>query len=388
MTTDRYDAIVVGAGPSGSTAARELAAGGARVLLMDRAKFPRDKPCGGGLTIRASRLMPPGYEGVIEQTVYAARFSYKQKPSFERRSEQALTYMTQRRHLDLFLAESAERAGAVFHDGERTDSIERSGDGVLVRTASSLYRCSLLVGADGANGVVARAVGLTPRYTAWVALEGNASDGESVRQWRDTIGIDVGSVPGGYGWLFAKGEHVNVGVGGWETIAADLRGLLERVSRFYGLSADRLENLKGHALPIRRPGSPVIGDGVMLVGDAAALVDPLSGEGIHSALLSGTLSAEAGLRFLSTGNGLGRYQDGIESDLGKDLLFSRKLQKLFQLTPRLYLSIVKRSPRVWLKLEQLVRGEAGYDTIRRDSKILGPLLEAAGTLIPEMGLRR
>src|SRR3990172_7507820 len=112
-----YDTIVVGAGPAGSAAARLPAQGGARVLLLDRARFPRDKPCGGAVTIRAADELGIDLSPVIERTVREGRVSFRLGPPFERSWPEVLTYMTQRCRLDAYLAEQAAAAGVDFRDG-------------------------------------------------------------------------------------------------------------------------------------------------------------------------------------------------------------------------------------------------------------------------------
>src|SRR5712692_10639497 len=119
-----YDAIVVGAGPAGSTAARHLSARGASVLMLDRHRFPRDKPCGGGVTLRAAAAGDLDLTPVIERTIYGARFSLRLGGSFDRRFDKPLTYMTQRCRLDAYLAERAAESGVDFHDGEAVRTIE------------------------------------------------------------------------------------------------------------------------------------------------------------------------------------------------------------------------------------------------------------------------
>jgi flavin-dependent dehydrogenase len=178
-----YDVIVAGAGPAGSTAARLLAGRGARVLLLDKQRFPRDKPCGGGVTLRAASLLDVDLAPVIERTIHGARFSLRLGETFDRHFEQPLTYMTQRCRLDAHLAERAAAAGADFHDGEpvRTASFgsaARAPTAVLrhavhVDTEAGEYRARVLLGADGANGLVGRSFELRTEYEEAVALEGN-----------------------------------------------------------------------------------------------------------------------------------------------------------------------------------------------------------------------
>ncbi|MGH3041912.1 MAG: FAD-dependent oxidoreductase, partial [Gaiellaceae bacterium] len=123
---ERYDVIVVGAGPAGSTCAHRLASAGASVLLVDRARFPRDKPCGGGVTGRAARLLPFSLAPVVEDTVTSVRMRLRYGSWFERGEGAPLVLMTQRLRLDAYLVEQAVDAGAELRDGLKVESV-RSG---------------------------------------------------------------------------------------------------------------------------------------------------------------------------------------------------------------------------------------------------------------------
>src|SRR3989338_8100110 len=112
------EVIVVGAGPAGGTAAREIAARGASVLLLERARFPRDKPCGGGVTIRCTAMLPFSIDPVVEDVVTGARLRIRDGRDIERDGGgRTLSYMTQRRRLDAFLVERAQERGVDFRDG-------------------------------------------------------------------------------------------------------------------------------------------------------------------------------------------------------------------------------------------------------------------------------
>jgi geranylgeranyl reductase family protein len=364
-----YDTIIAGAGPAGSTAARLLARQGARVLLLDRARFPRDKPCGGGVTVRAASEAGIDLSPVIERTVTEVRVSFRLGSSFTRSSPEALSYMTQRRLLDQYLAQQAAAAGADFRDGLAVREIELDNSGVVVRANGDVFRARTLVGADGANGAVSRALGLEPAGDAAVALEGNIPAEDDA--WAQAIALDFGGIPGGYGWLFPKGDHLNVGVGGWRWVGPSLRERLVALCRFLGLDDTKLFGLRGHHLPLRAPGAPLVRGPALLAGDAAGLVDPLSGEGIDAAFASGRLAAEAAGRYLAGETpDLSSYETAVERELMADIEVSRKLQAVFQRVPRPCVALMRRSDRFWRVLCSFVRGESSYTGLRRR---LGPL---------------
>lgn len=367
-----YDAIIVGAGPAGSTTARLLAERGARVLLLDRARFPRDKPCGGGVTIRASRSAGLDLSPVIERTVRRVRVTFRLGHPFERSSPEPLTFMTQRYRLDAYLAERATAAGAEFRDGIGVREIDLGSGHATLRVNSDIVRARTLVGADGANGVVARAVGLAPVAEPAVALEGNIpADEATLQRWHDTLALDLGGTPGGYGWLFPKGNHLNVGVGGWRWVGPSLRRRLSALCRALGLEAEALRDLRGHHLPLRRPGARISCGPALLVGDAAGLVDPLSGEGIDAAFTSGRLAAEAIASYLAgESDELGEYEVAVEREIMPEILVSHKLQRVFHRMPRSCVVVMRRSDRFWRSLCGFVRGEATYAGFRQK---LGPL---------------
>ncbi len=287
--------LVVGAGPAGSATAIHLARAGAEVLLVDRARFPRDKPCGGGITGRALRHAPCDVTPVVEHVVDRFRLRLRYGASFERSSEQPLILMTQRRRLDAHLAEQAVAAGARFRDGVRVERIEPGEAGATAIVGGERIAADTLVGADGANGAVARETGLGDEIVHGVALEANVSwRALEPDRYRGTAVVEVGQPAGGYGWVFPKGDHANLGVGGWGSEGPVLRDHLHRLARAHGVRPADLSDTRGHRLPMRRLGasSPTTGR-VLLVGDAAGLVDPLSGDGIYEAFTSAELAAAA-----------------------------------------------------------------------------------------------
>jgi geranylgeranyl reductase family protein len=399
-----YDAVVAGAGPAGSTAARLLAERGTSVLLLDKHRFPRDKPCGGGVTLRAAAVQDIDLLPVVERTIYGARFSLRLGDSFDRTYAKPLTYMTQRCRLDEHLAEKAAAAGADFHQGESLRSVQADGlaveqtppsarpealegpSGVMklplpnppnptaitIRTSHGTYSARVLIGADGANGVTARASGLSPQFEEAVALEGNLPFTPDIPEdWREYVGIDLGGLAGGYGWVFPKQEHLNLGVGAWKYAGFTLRPKLTELCRRHGFDPSRLENLRGHHLPLRTSRSPIASGPIALVGDAAGLIDPLSGEGIHMAFASGRLAAANAMRYLAgETTSMAGYERSVDAELQPELDISRRLQELFHFAPPPYLALMRRSEKFWLFFCHLIRGELTYiDFVR----MIGPL---------------
>jgi geranylgeranyl reductase family protein len=368
-----YDVIVAGAGPAGSTAARLLAERGASVLLLDKQRFPRDKPCGGGVTMRAASAQDIDLSPVTEQTIYGARFSLRLGESFDRRFRAPLTYMTQRRRLDAYLAERAAEAGADFHDGDPVRELDvTSNTGVRVATAHDTHTARVLIGADGANGLVGRTLGLRRQYEEAVALEGNIDYPNGIPEdWREFVGLDLGGLAGGYGWVFPKGDHLNVGVGAWKYAGFTLRPKLADLCRRYGFNADALTNVRGYHLPVRIAGSPIARGPVAVAGDAAGLIDPLTGEGIYMAFESGRLAAHEAMRVLAgEATDMTGYQRAVDRKLQTELTVSRKLQELFNFAPPPYLLMMRHSEKFWLLFAHILRGELTYLDFTR---MIGPL---------------
>jgi geranylgeranyl reductase family protein len=353
---ERFDAIVVGAGPAGSTAAFRLSRAGARVLLVDREHFPRDKPCGGGLTYRAVRELPVPVDTVVEDVVDRVELGFDFGRRFERSSDGPLILMTQRRRLDAHLAEQAAAAGADFRDGVRAKELELGPGGVTVRFDGSAAAAPVVIGADGVNGLTVRALGLLEMRRHGVALEGNAPY-EDERRFRGRALVDLGAVPGGYAWAFPKGDHVNVGVGGWEREGPRLREHLARACAGYAVPPERLSNLRGYRLPMRGPGERPVRGRVLAVGDAAGLVDPLSGDGIYEALVSARLAAEAALDVLAGRSpDLEPYAARLAEALDPLTSAGWGAKVAFDRHPRLAYALT-RTPPAWRLAERMLRGD-------------------------------
>ena len=372
----RYDAIVVGAGPAGSTTAYRLARAGARVCLLDRARFPRDKPCGGGLTLRAVRELPFSVEPVVEDSVGTLELGFRYGRRWSRNAAEPLILMTQRRRLDAFLAEQAVGAGAEFRDGAKVAAVDP--DAVVVLDGERL-EADVVVGADGANGSTARSLGL-PAHEHGVALEGNVGYEYAGRErFGGRAVVELGAVPGGYAWVFPKGDHVNVGVGGWQSQGPRLRERLRELCVAFGIDEAQVHDLRGHRLPMRGAARRPVQGRVILVGDAAGLVDPLSGDGMYEAFVSGRLAADTTLDFLSgRANDLDQYAMRFAQVFAPLEKISWRAKLAFERFPRLAFRLAT-TDLSWRLFQAVVRGEQSASELHGIRGAPLRVLQALGT---------
>jgi geranylgeranyl reductase family protein len=372
----RYDVIVAGAGPAGSTAARECAARGLAVLLLDRAAFPRDKPCGGGVLVRAARLLPFDIGPAVERTAYGVRFSFRQRRPFSRRWPQPLAYQTQRSRFDALLLEHALQAGVTFVPRAPAQAVERRGESVVVRAGGRAFEGRTLVAADGANGATARLAGIAVQRRVGIAYEANAPTpgvGGIAEAWHDMIGLDLGAPPGGYGWLFPRADHVNVGVGGRQTEARTFRDRLAAIAQAWHVEPARFWTAQGYALPVRAPTSLLVAGNVLLVGDAAGLLDPLTGEGIYAAIHSGQVAARHLEQYVrGRAPGLDGYRRELSRELLPDLAVARRLHALVDRYPAAFAACIRHVPGAWGLVCRILRGEETYiGFVRRVPRLAG-----------------
>ena len=358
-----FDVAVVGAGPAGSTAAYRLASAGARVLLVDKAVFPRDKPCGGGVTARAARLLPFSLEPVVEDRIerLECRLRYGRRSRFVRTAREPLALMTQRRRLDHFLLEQAAAAGADVRDGVKVADVRPDG----LTVDGEEIRAQLVLGADGCNGTSARALGLADEVLHGVALEANFP---YEPRFARTMVLEIGAIRGGYGWIFPKADHVNVGVGGDESEGPRLRDELRNLCRAYGIDPEAASGLRGYRLPLRRPESRLARGSAAVIGDAAGLVDPFSGDGMYEAFLSSQLVTEAALDVLDgRAAGLEPYEQAVARRITPLTAAGWGAKVAFERFPRTTFAVA-RLPVTFRALEQLLLGELGEPAAARGLK--------------------
>ncbi len=350
-----FDAVIVGAGPAGSTLAWRLGDAGASVLVVDKARFPRDKPCGGGLTLRAVRQCPVDPSPVVEERVDALELRFRYGDAVVHHTAEPLIWMTQRRRLDAFLLDAARERGAEVLEGTTV----RVGSGnEVVLDGGERVRAGAVVGADGANGLTAKAVELGGAIVHGLAYEGDVPYGTLSRErYARRAVVEFAGIPGGYGWVFPKGDHANVGVGAWQTEGPRIREHLARMCEAHGLDPEALENLRGHRLPMRRPGMRIAGERALLVGDAAGLLDPVSGDGMYECFVSSKLASAAILDLIGGRSPtLAPYAGAVDEALAPLHRASWKLKKAIDRWPRLTWRIA-RTKLLWVSIQRILEGD-------------------------------
>jgi geranylgeranyl reductase family protein len=337
----RFDAIVVGAGPAGSTAARELAAAGARVLVVDRAEFPRYKACGGGIPLRTGRMLPFPIDSVVEDSVHLLDVAYRGRMRFVRDSGRPFAHMAMRDRFDALLLEHARRAGAEFRAGTAVRGLEFSASARVVASGFEA-EADFVVCADGAHSPVGRMAGLGEGITecsAW-EVEVQAPRAEW-RRYRSRALIELGYRPWGYAWLFPKEPLLSIGVvlppGQANTMKSRVNAYLRRL----GLEGAPVEIARGHKIRFRRGGEPIARGRVLLGGDAAGLADEFTEEGISYAVHSGRLAAKAVLRAMGGDGSLEPYEREVDAEMMPELRAARLIGYMFY-------GMLRRAPRPWM----------------------------------------
>lgn len=287
---DLYDVIVVGGGPGGAAAAYYLGEAGRRVLVLEKEVFPRYKACGGATSVRLLEEFPFDFKPVIESSVKAVTLAYRTESVAFDLPESPIR-MTMRADLDAFLLNHAQ---AEVRQGDAVRFIEEKSDRVIVTTQKGEeFVGRYLVGADGPNSVVAHALGLRRDKTLLGAIEVEAPVPlEVFNRFKEAPIFIFGEIGMGYLWIFPKAEHLSVGIGALHPRPGELQTTLLKVMDRYQIPLQGLA-MHGHPVPIYTGHEKISTARTLLVGDAAGLVDPLSGEGIRYAVLSGHLAAEA-----------------------------------------------------------------------------------------------
>jgi geranylgeranyl reductase family protein len=386
-----FDVIVVGGGPAGSTAAGILGQAGVSTLLLDRSSFPRDKPCGGGISARVTHRFP-----YLEKALSSIPTKWFSKVYFEAPSGDGIDYdsveslyLTIRRcDFDYLLLSMAKpfieyRAPALVRQVRiDSDFVEVTAQ---IENAQKRFRGRIVLGCDGVNGVVARELGLRGAGVkvehAIDMMEETSYEAVSIAH-DDRLYIYYNLDRYGYGYVFPKSNHLNLGIGfKLDYYLSELRGKHYSCHRTFvsKLISDGLiagdssrANFRTFPLPISGPLPRTYGKRVLLCGDAGGFVNALTGEGIYYAMVSGDHAARTAFEAVRVNcfgeNQMGKYERSWRREIGVELTKSVSLQRRLLTSPGSVDRIVraaKRNPALAAALARYMTGAISHAQLRR-----------------------
>ena len=375
---NKSDVIIIGAGPAGAVAAQRLASAGVKTQLLDKEDFPRDKPCGDGVT--ASGLLALERSGLknwleefpapeILKLVSPGGQVLQVRPE----KEDNICYGRDipRQILDAKLVKIACQAGAEFRGGIRVNQITvEKGKGVQVSNGKGKWEAQMLILAEGSNATLARRLGLVEDKPDLIAIRQYFENGNTPSKKLE-IHFSSEIIPG-YSWIFPSTQNrLNIGTGTfvWRTRKKDCN--LQKILKDFTEQQQNLGNYK-KLIPLGSPvGHPIrtmfnskncYSDHILLAGETAGLVSPLTGEGIAASLESGEIAADYVLKALQRGafskNGLSGYGSELDKKFSADWKSARLLRKVTGM-PRLLDQLFKNlnsRPELRLRVAKVILG--------------------------------
>ncbi len=352
--------VIVGAGPAGATASKRLAESGVDVLVIDKNTFPRDKPCGGALSLSLLNTHPDLEKYVDTNVLAGCIASGNNKHILEYDSGERLGALVQRSVFDNALLTEARKAGAEIVENERVIDVVLSKQGVTIKTDKGEYRSDVILGAGGTHDPVAKRTGLNPGWKPKHLVISYVIEQEFPETTMDDffskkrrLAFHLGFKGNeGYGWVFPKKKHLNVGFGVLSSTNPKIKQVFLDYVKFcqesHLIPPFTVSKFQAALIPMRRILPRVYGNRCMLLGDAAGFVNPLNGEGIQYAIESGEIAAKVAAEMVRSGDfsisNCREYQNSCMAQFGQLLNGLRFLSKLTMMHNTLVIKNAEKDP--------------------------------------------
>jgi geranylgeranyl reductase family protein len=330
------DVAVVGGGPAGTAAAR-AAAKNLDVVILEKSDFPRYKTCGGGILARTVRLLGESELPITERACYSAEFVLNSQLRFRVQRDEPIVHMTMRDAFDDWLMQKARDAGAKLICKCAVEKLQHREGRILLSTSCGEVSARCVVVADGAGGSTARLAGWGEQRQCVPALECEVRlPAREFDRFSQSARFDFEPVPFGYGWVFPKKEHLSIGVLTLKPPQTNLHQCFANYLSYLRIAEPLSIERHGYVIPLQPRDSILARDGVLLIGDAAGLADPITAEGITSAIQSGHFAGSA-IDFAKCDRECVTltYQSRIQAEVLSELRWARWLAHLIYRWPGL-----------------------------------------------------
>jgi geranylgeranyl reductase family protein len=367
-----FDVIVAGQGPGGAILAYELAKRGISVLGLEKAVHPRPKPCGGCLSRRVEPILDFDFRELVEDTIDRVTFTFRGEKEIHYQWPEPVAYMVDRKKWDAFLVGKAREAGAEIWEDTPLLDFQDQEDQVRVITAKGEIKGRVLAGADGALSKVSRVLGSPSPPRGYLALEGEVGFPEGqVGDFRHRVCIDVGFASFGYGWVFPRRDHLSIGLADLKKRGREILVVFKDFIRSQrDLASLRIKGLRARYIPIYTGEKGVLSKGrILLLGDAARLVDPFLGEGIYSAMQSGRIAARVISAFLDKKiPDLGLYNREVAKEFHREFIQASWLSRIAYAYPALSYRVLRKHPGLIALYGEILKGREPYGAFFRRLK--------------------
>ncbi len=360
MNSSPLDALIIGGGPAGASAAWALAKAGHRVLILEKERLPRVKPCGGGVSPQVAQWFDFDFTPVISNRVTRMRFTWKGGEAVDAPiGTKEPLWMVKRSEFDHFLVKQAISRGAALKDGLSALGLRFEDGAWTVETNEGPLRARYLIAADGSKGPAAKWLGFTDRKRHIAgALE---AEFPGLPMESDIAHLDFGTVAKGYAWNFPKADGQGLGLGALRGKQdKDLKALLAGYTERFGVALEAC-HLMAHPIHCWDGDQVLHTRNAVLAGESACVVDPFTAEGIRPSIFSGLRAADAihaALR--GEDRALEGYTRVMQEQWGSEMIWAKRLSQLFFAAPRLGWKAVVGTPGSPQRMAQILIGEATY----------------------------